>query len=150
MIDEVKIMNFKKIVAITLLLLAILTVGAVSAAEDTDALAVDDVGDEQIIEAPVDDVELLGSDENNEVLQDPAAEDFNVVIKSEADIKSKEAVVSFDLPSYVKQKNSSVYPDFYNDHVEVEVQGGSSFDFYNTGGESSISLTIDDLYIFCR
>lgn len=148
MIDEVKIMNFKKIVAITLLLLAILTVGAVSAAEDTDALAVDDVGDEQIIEAPVDDVELLGSDENNEVLQDPAAEDFNVVIKSEADIKSKEAVVSFDLPSYVKQKNSSVYPDFYNDHVEVEVQGGSSFEIYNTGGESSISLTIDDLYIF--
>ena len=141
-------MNFKKIVAITLLLLAILTISAVSAAEDADALAVDDGGDEQIIETPVDDVEMISTDESNEVLQDPAPEDFNVVIKSEANINSKDAVVSFNLPNYVKEKNSSVYPDVYNDHVEVSVEGGSSFRFYNTGGETSINLTIDDLYIF--
>lgn len=141
-------MNFKKIVAITLLLLAILTVGAVSAAEDAGALAVDDAGNGMVVETPADDVETLGSDENDEILQDPAPEDFNVVIKSEADIKSKEAVVSFNLPNYVKEMNSSVYPDFYNDHVEVSVGGGSSFRFYNTGGETSINLTIDDLYIF--
>ena len=141
-------MKFRKIMLVTLLLLAVITIGAVSAAEDADVLAVDDEGDEQSIETPVDDVELLGSDENNGVLQDSAAEDFNVVIKSEADIKSKEAVVSFVLPNYVKEKNSTIYPDFYNDHVEVSVEGGSSFRFYNTGGETSISLTIDDLYIF--
>ena len=114
-------MNFKKIVAITLLLLAILTISAVSAAEDADALAVDDGGDEQIIETPVDDVEMTSPDENNEVLQDPAADDFNVVIKSEASINSKEAVVSFNLPNYVKEMNSSVYPEFYNDHVESDI-----------------------------
>ncbi len=141
-------MNFKKIVAITLLLLAILTISAVSAAEDADALAVDDGGDEQIIETPVDDVEMISTDESNEVLQDPAPEDFNVVIKSEANINSKDAVVSFNLPNYVKEKNSSVYPDVYNDHVEVSVEGGSSFRFYNTGGETSINLTIDDIHIF--
>jgi len=141
-------MNFKKIVAITLLLLAILTVGAVSAAEDAGALAVDDAGNEMVVETPADDVETLGSDENDEILQDPAAEDFNVVIKSEADIKSKEAVVSFDLPNYLKEKDDTIYPEFYNDHVEVNVDGGSNFRFYNTGGENSISLTIDDLYIF--
>ena len=141
-------MKYKKLMLVTLLLLAILTIGAVSAAEDADALAVDNGGDEQIIETPVDDVERIGSDDGNEVLQDPAPEDFNVVIKSEADIKSNEAVVSFNLPNYVKEKNSSVYPESYNDHVEVSVEGGSSFRFYNTGGENSINLTIEDLYIF--
>ena len=141
-------MKFKNMMLITFLLLAIFTIGAVSAAEDAGALAVDDTGEEQVAETLVDDVELIGSDENNEVLQDPAADDFNVVIKSEANIKSKEAVVSFVLPNYVKEKDSSIYPDFYNDHVEVKVDGGSSFRFYKTGDETSISLTIDDLYIF--
>ncbi len=141
-------MKYKKIMLITLLLLAIFTISAASASDNVDALAVDDTGDDQVVEAPVDDVELIGSDENNEVLQDPAADDFNVVIKSEANIKSKDAVVSFVLPSYVKEKDNSLYPEFYNDHVEVSVEGGSSFRFYKTGDETSISLTIDDLYIF--
>lgn len=143
-------MKYKKIMLITLLLLAVLTISAVSAADNADVLAVDDIGDDQVVEAPVDDVELIGSDENNEVLQDPAADDFNVVIKSEADIKSKDAVVSFVLPNYVKEKDSSIYPEFYNDYVEVKVDGGSSFRFYNTGDETSISLTIEDLYIFLQ
>ena len=37
-------MKFKKMMLVTLLLLAILTIGAVSASEDADALAVDEIG----------------------------------------------------------------------------------------------------------
>ena len=62
-------MNFKKIMLITLLL-AILTMGAVSATDDVDALAVDDTGDDAVVEAPVDDV--IVSDENG---VEPLADD---------------------------------------------------------------------------
>lgn len=37
-------MKFKKMMLVTFLLLAILTIGAVSASEDADALAVDEIG----------------------------------------------------------------------------------------------------------
>ena len=52
------------------LILAILTIGAVSAADDADALAADDAIDEQVIEAPVADDEVLAGDIG----------DFNVTI----------------------------------------------------------------------
>ena len=41
---------------IALLLLAVLTIGAASAADDVDALAVGDTGDEAIVEAPADEI----------------------------------------------------------------------------------------------
>lgn len=49
-------MKFKKIMLITLLLLAVLTIGAVSATENVDAVAVEDTGDENVVEAPADEL----------------------------------------------------------------------------------------------
>ena len=56
---------------ITLLLLAIFTISAVSAADNADALAVDDTGDDHVVETPVD-VDLVASEENNDVLGSPS------------------------------------------------------------------------------
>ena len=75
-------MKFKKIMLITLLLLAVLTIGAASAADDVDALAVDDVGDETVVEAPADEMEVgtsvvdedvVEAEENTDTLASPYA-----------------------------------------------------------------------------
>ena len=71
-------MNFKKIVLITLLLLAVLTIGAVSAADDVDALAADDTGDDQVFETPVEDASLE-ADETDDVFEGNS----NVVLEDE-------------------------------------------------------------------
>ena len=47
-------MKTKKIFLVALLLLAVLTIGAVSASESTDELAVEDVGELSVDEAPAD------------------------------------------------------------------------------------------------
>ena len=59
----------KKIMLITLVLFAIFTISAVSAADNADALAVDDTGGNQVVETPVD---LIASEENNDVLGSPS------------------------------------------------------------------------------
>ena len=61
----------KKVMLVTLLLLAIFTISAVSAADNVDTLAVDDAGDEQVVETPVDD-DLMTSEENSDVLGSPS------------------------------------------------------------------------------
>lgn len=121
----------KKIVLITLLLLAIFSIGAVSAADDVDALATDDTIDEQVIKAPVAD---------DEVLADPAPEDFNVVFTGkEIDVKDEDAtVVSFDWPSYVTT----------SDYVRVDVEGGSGPLFFKEGSETSRKVALSELYIW--
>lgn len=120
----------KKIVLITLLLLAIFSIGAVSAADDVDALSVDDDIDEQVIEAPVSD---------DDVLADPVPEDFNVVITdNEIDVDDEDAtVVSFNWPSYVTA----------NDFVRVDVEGGSGPTF-NKEDDPSGKVPFNRLYIF--
>ena len=57
-------MNFKKIMLITLLLAVL--IGAVSATDDIDALAVDDEGVEHVVEAPLDEdaIETAAADED--------------------------------------------------------------------------------------
>lgn len=120
----------KKILLITLWLLAIFSIGAVSAADDVDALSADDAIDEQVIEAPVAD---------DEVLADPVPEDFNVVITDkEIDVDDEDAtVVSFNWPSYVTA----------DDCVRVDVEGGSGPTFYK-GDDLSEKVPFYRLLIF--
>ena len=56
-------MKFKRIMLVTFLLLAILTIGAVSASDDGDELAAVDMGgdDSDIVESPACDDEILGN-----------------------------------------------------------------------------------------
>ena len=84
-------MKFKKIMLIALLLLAVLTIGTVSATEDVDTLAVDDTGDETIVEAPVDedatqtavaDEDIVEAEQNTDTLASPYA-NFNDEVYSE-------------------------------------------------------------------
>ena len=85
---------------ITLLLLAVLTIGAVSATEDVDAVAVDDTGDEDIVEAPADD-EAVEVDEINDVLNDVNPNDFNVWVTNktlDVDEDEEEVVMNFTSP----------------------------------------------------
>ena len=101
-------MRFKKIMLITLLLLAVLTIGAVSAAEDADVLAVEDAGDEAVAEAPADDIvsasvedDAVEAVEIDDELEEVNPEDFNVWVSNktlDADNDKDEVVITFTSP----------------------------------------------------
>lgn len=85
---------------ITLLLLAVLTIGAVSATENVDAVAVEDTGDENVVEAPADE-EAVEADEINDVLNDVNPDDFNVWVTNktlDVDEDEEEVVMNFTSP----------------------------------------------------
>ena len=64
--DGCRIMKFKKIMLVAIVLLAILTLGSVSASQDSDSLAVNDVGDDSVLSSPsVNDIDLLSDDGNS-------------------------------------------------------------------------------------
>ena len=67
----------KKVMLVTLLLLAILTLGAVSASDDVDALAVDDESGDAV-ESPLDEDEGIALDVGDETLSDGLEEKYNV------------------------------------------------------------------------
>ena len=67
-------MKFKKTLMLSFILLAILTIGAVSAADDAHTLAVDDIGDEQIVETPID---VDSAQDNNGTDEVVAAEEID-------------------------------------------------------------------------
>lgn len=123
-------------------MLAIVAIGAVSAADDLDALSVDDAADEQIVEAvddvnelavddasdeeiveaSADDVEIVEAAQNEEVLGDWRKEDFNFVVKEEVSVKDPNAVVlSWNWPAdftsptgfTIKAVGSSTYVQKY-------------------------------------
>ena len=85
-------MKFKKIMLVTLILLTILTMSAVSAFDDADSLTDDATGDEKVIQTPDEDEKL-----------EIAPEDFNVEInENEIYINNESAVVvSFNWPNDV-------------------------------------------------
>lgn len=78
---ELEIMKFKKIMLIALLLLAVLTIGAASAADDVDALAVEDTGDEAIAEAPADEEIVEVSADNLVADDDSTSEEWDVFME---------------------------------------------------------------------
>ncbi|MDO5814353.1 MAG: hypothetical protein Q4Q18_01845, partial [Methanobrevibacter sp.] len=93
-------MKLKHLMIVSLIL-AILAIGAVSAADDVDALAVDDEG-VAVEESSLDDV--VEADESSDTLGDPAPEDFNVtIINKEFDIDkdADSAVITFQWPADV-------------------------------------------------
>ena len=143
-------MNFKKIMLITFLLLSVITIGAASASDDVDALAVDVTGDEAVVEAPVDedvietpaDEEVIEAEETDDALQDSLSpKDFNVTfLVSEVDMSSGDtAVIRFYWPEGVGT---------HYDSVNVAVEGGSRPWFTNEGGKTFTDVTLDDLLIF--
>ncbi|MBQ2637460.1 MAG: hypothetical protein IJG09_12360 [Methanobrevibacter sp.] len=67
-------MKFKKIMIVGLILLAILTIGAVSASDTSDNLAVSDLSDDAV-EASFDDVDVLADDDYNIDIHDDDIKD---------------------------------------------------------------------------
>jgi hypothetical protein len=116
---RVEIMKFKKIMLIALLLLAVLTIGAASAADDVDVLAVEDAGDEAIVEAPVDE-DVVEAEESSDDLSYPETvsddtydmtpEDFNVTFPTtEFDMdKGNPVVVKYFNPEGIHQYSSDL------------------------------------------
>ena len=120
-------MKFKHLILVSLLL-AVLTVGGVSAADDAGALAVDDTGDDPIVESP--------ADEN--ILADPDPADFNVVITDkELSYDDETPAITFNWPSYVGE----------DDSVDIQVNSEPSNSYYKDAGETSKKLSLGQLYI---
>lgn len=72
-------MKYKKIMLVALLL-AVLTLGAVSAADDADVLAADDAGDEAIADAPADDDGAISIESEDEIIGNDQDEKYNVTM----------------------------------------------------------------------
>ena len=90
---ELIMMKSGKIMFITLLLLSVLTIGAVSAQDLNETLTVDDA-QEEIIDAPVEEITV-----NDDVLSYEAS-DFNVYINESVDLYDWEAAaISFEAPA---------------------------------------------------
>ena len=83
-----------KTFGIVSLILAIITIGAVSATEDVDvATAEDDMGVDEVMQAPVDE-DVIGEDSSDEVLSDVSADDFYISINDEHTLFSDTATAS--------------------------------------------------------
>lgn len=120
-------MKFKKIILVTLILLTILTIGAVSAFDDADSLTDDATGDEDVIQTP---------DENEKL--EIAPEDFNVEInQNEININNDSAVViSFDWPENTTS----------NDYIGVSLNDEGEYNFFKS--ENNGIIILEKLYIF--
>ena len=147
-------MKFKKVMLITLLLLAVLTIGAASAAEDVDSLAaddagdtlaVDDAGDEQVVESPVDedvvetpagDEEVVEAEENEDVLEATYAsftEEINSEYTSVCFISDYDDGLNGNLTLFAN--DTQVYAKEVNDTKYVSIMAneiiGSFYGTYN-------------------
>ncbi len=131
-------MKFKKVMLVTFLLLAILTIGAVSASEDADALAVDEIGggDLDISESSVDEVIAETPDETVGI----TAEDFNVNINNktfDVDTDQNEVVFNFTAP----QGANGDFDIFVNDKYKYCISLSDE-----TAGKT-FNVTLSDLSI---
>ena len=145
-------MKFKKIMLITLLLLAVLTIGAVSASQDADALAVDDVGDETIVEAPVDedaleaesdDVLSMQSINNDDIAADSLnPEDFNVTFPTtEFDMEIDDpAVITYFTPEGISQYSSCIVVYYGEEEFDR-----TTFDMYLDDVGTYQNLTLSEI-----
>ena len=117
-----------KYLVIVSLILAILTIGAVSASDDVaidDELAVSDEGVE-IDDAPADDV--IGESEDSEpALSDIAPEDFNVKINESVDLNDEDAIaINYTIPDgvsgsvnvYLNNSDEACFSDYYDEYSE--------------------------------
>ena len=150
MIKWVDNMKLKKIVLIAFMLLAIIMIGAVSAADDADALAADDIGGE-VSEAPIDvdlannvneddlaviDEDAVAADENIGSLSDPSKDDFNFKVNGEVELDNSSVVLSWNWPSGIS---------YTNGHMSISCNG--NFKTFNDDFADSKNVTIKDLGI---
>ena len=121
-------MKYKKLMLVTFLLLAILTIGSVSASDDiNDTLTVDNA-QEEIINAPVEEINV-----NDDVLSYEAS-DFNVHINESMDLADEDApAVTFDVPDGADGR-IWVYGDYYENILGYDLDRSP--------------LTLDDLEIY--
>ena len=138
---------------ITLLLLAVLTIGAASAVDDVDALAVEDTGDEAIVEAPVDE-NTIEAEESSDALSYPSTisenvynltpEDFNVTFpNTEFDMdKGNPVVITYFTPEGIHRYSSDLvvyYGDGDFDYCTIQMNINDVGTYKN--------LTCEDLYM---
>lgn len=122
-------MNAKYLI-IASLVLAILTIGAVSASEDVtvdDAMATSDVTEDPIEEAPVD--EVIGQSEDSEPLEDISPSDFNVKIKDSIDLDDEDQnVINYTAPEDA-EGNVEVYVDYmdWSSHTDYSIEPGNNY-----------------------
>ena len=131
-------MKFKKAMIVTFLLLAILTIGAVSASEDADDLTANEVGggDLYVAESSVDDVMA----ETPEDTVGVTVEDFNVNINNktfDVDNDQNEVVFNFTAP----QGANGDFDIFVNDKYKYCIELSDE-----TAGKT-FNVTLSNLYI---
>ena len=137
-------MKFKKIMLVTFLLLAILTIGAVSASEDTlsvgdvsfdESLAVDDA-QEDLAENPVE--EIIATDDENEILADDSA-NSNVTINLEPSVDYSS---DYGYIAYVRDENS------LNGTITLSIDGNQYYSNDFDGSRASKFIYPSDLKDF--
>ncbi|WP_405294398.1 hypothetical protein, partial [Methanobrevibacter sp.] len=139
-------MKFKKIMLVTFLLLAVLTIGAVSASDDaaSDDLAVFDDGDS--IDSLVDDVDLLSDPEDYDGGDDDDYDEYEVSVAEEFDVNDENAtVVSLTCPDEAEGQFV----------VDVYIEGSEYYNPFHTvyhnivpaDYDKQISWTVKDLTI---
>ena len=128
-----------KYLIIVSLMLAIITIGVVSASEDVmaDELATGDVTEDPIEEVSVDDV--IEESENSESLGDVAPQDFNVQIKDSVNLTDGNDDVAI----------TYTYPQDATGEVQVFIGDNDYPSYYSTSTASGIyNITLDDLDIY--
>ena len=129
-------MKLKKIMLVTFLLLAVLTMGAVSASEDAnETIAADSIGElSQDLDNPVAVEKIIAGDDAEDVLSYDAT-DFNVEINTSMDLADEGAAVTFDVPNGADGE-FRVYTNYTNYSLGFDLE-------YFTESQ----LTLDDLQI---
>ena len=129
-------MKLKKMMLVTFLLLAILTIGAVSASQDAnETIAVNNIGElSQDLDDSVAIEKTIDGDDAEDVLSYEAT-DFNVKINESMDLADEYPAVTFDVPSDANGE-FRVYTNYINYSLGFDLE-------YFTESQ----LTLDDLHI---
>ena len=127
-------MKFKKLVLVSIILLAILTLGSVSASDFDDGLAVDDSGDDLAISSVDSNViyengEDLVADESSDLSSSDSADSSDLILKEDANSKALSK-------SPLSDGNSTI------------LDGNSTWDENSTviKLESCLTVSVDDIY----
>ena len=145
-------MKLKKIMLITCLLLAVITIGAVSASENNepvDDLAVSDIAQDSIEQPDIDeDADELQSADADEKLSDLGPEDFKVNISKSFDLNDEDAVaISYYCPKGA-EGIINVYMDdnfMYNNYIDSSDEGNifKVHNFYDDLDPKTYSVLVE-------
>lgn len=123
------------------IMLAIITIGAVSASEEImtdDELTVNDIAEEPINDVAVDEtVDELQSTDDEEVLSDLTSEDFKVNIHETFDLSDEDDVAI-----------SYYCPEGANGAICVYLDDNDFYSYYNYVDSDNAGYTIDITYFY--